>query len=114
MRCHFCKYDLSRFKGQKFKPTSTFYECPICGAIRLDKEASENISSAEFSENQKQILSIVLRNGYERRHHKPSETPATLDDLHRYLREYKPLRALEKLEYSFLRKPPPLSAKWYQ
>ena len=103
MQCHFCQHDPSIFKGQKFKPTSTCYYCPICGAVRLEEEAAENIESEGFSENQNKILRIVFRNEYERRNKKPANTPATLEDLQRYIREYRPLSSLEKLDYSLLK-----------
>jgi nucleoside 2-deoxyribosyltransferase len=101
-QCHFCNYDLTSFKGQKYKPSSTFYHCPICGEIRLKEEADDDFEGERFSENQKKILSIVLRNEYERRNKKPPETPTTLDDLNRYIGEYRPLSPLEKLDYCLL------------
>jgi hypothetical protein len=98
-QCHFCNSDLTSFGGQKYKPASTLYHCPICGEVKLKEEASEDFESERFSENQKKILSIVFRNEYERRYRKPSESPATLEDLHRYVRGYRPLSSLEKLDH---------------
>ena len=109
MLCHFCKYDLTNFREKKYNPTFTFYHCPVCGEIRLNEEAAEEFVSLtkeaaadfegeRFPENQKKILSIVLRNEYERRDKIPSKSQVTLDDLHRYIREYRPLSSLEKLD----------------
>lgn len=98
MQCHFCDYDLTNFKDQGYRPSSTFYHCPICGEIRLTEEAAADFEDERFPENQKNILSIVLRNEYERRNQRPPKTPVTLDDLQRYIREYRPLSSLEKLD----------------
>ena len=102
MHCHFCNYDVTHFKDQKYKPSSTFYHCPICGEIRLTEEAAADFEGERFPENQKKILSIVLRNEYERRNKRPPKTSMTLEDLHRYIREYRPLSPLEKLDYCLL------------
>ncbi|MCP4629826.1 MAG: hypothetical protein GY850_40910, partial [bacterium] len=102
-KCHFCNYDVTKFKNKKYNQSSTFYHCPICGEIRLEEEAAEDFEGERFSENQKKILSIVLRNNYERRNKKTPETHATLDDLLGYVREYRPLSSLEKLDYSLLK-----------
>jgi nucleoside 2-deoxyribosyltransferase len=94
--------DLTSLEGQKYKPSSTSYHCSICGEIRITEEVAADFEGERFTENQKKILSIVLRNEYERRNKKPPGTPATLDDLHRYIREYRPLSSLEKLDYCLL------------
>ena len=102
MNCHFCDYDVTLFKGKKYNPSSTYYHCPVCGEIRLTEEAAEDFEGERFSDNQKKMISIVMRNQYERRYRKPSETPITRDELRRYIQEYRPLSSLEKLDYSLL------------
>ena len=98
MQCHFCNHDLTSFEGQKYRPTSTLYHCSICGEIRLTKEAAADYDQAGFSDNQKKILSIVLRNEYERRGKKPPLMPFTLDDLHQKVKQYHPMDPLEKID----------------
>jgi nucleoside 2-deoxyribosyltransferase len=102
MKCHFCYYDVTQFEDRKYSPSPTIYHCPVCGEIQMSSEAAEDFEGVRFSENQKRIISIVLRNEYERRNRKPFELPVTLDDLQRYIREYRPLSSLEKLDYSLL------------
>ncbi len=53
MQCHFCQHELTSYKGQKLKPSSTFYHCPICGEIRLTEEAAEDFQGEQFSDFQK-------------------------------------------------------------
>ena len=102
MQCHFCNSKVSNSEGQEIEPTDNYYDCLRCGPVRLTREAADDFKGERFSEIQKKILSIVIRNEYERRNKKPPEAPATLDDLHRYIREYRPLSFLEKLDYCLL------------
>lgn len=101
MQCHFCKHDVDSLEP-KSGPRPILYYCPACGDIKMTRGAFDDFEGERFSENQKKILSIVFRNEYERRNKKPPEIPATLDDLHRYIREYRPLSSLEKLDYCLL------------
>ena len=101
MKCHFCMHNIDGFEPQ-LGPSPLLYHCPVCGDVKMTRAAADDFEGEQFSENQKKILSIVLRNEYERRNKKPPETPATLDDLHRYIREYRPLSSMEKLDYCLL------------
>jgi len=57
-QCLFCDYDLTNFKGQKYRPSSTFYHCPIRGEIRLTEEAALDFEGERFSDNQKKIIRL--------------------------------------------------------
>ena len=103
MRCHFCRTNVTEYSDKKYGATSTAYHCPICGEIRLTREAADDFEGERFTEFQEKIISIVFRNEYERRNKKPSKTPAALEDLHRFVSEYRPLSSLEKLDYSLLK-----------
>ena len=66
MRCHFCRRDVSKSAGRGYGATSTLYDCPVCGQIYLTEEAAADLK-AHISDEQKLIISIVLRNDYENR-----------------------------------------------
>jgi hypothetical protein len=65
MKCHFCGLYVTDYKDQKFKPTSTYYDCPRCGVVKLTREAAEDFKAEQFSDEQKKILSWALRSEYE-------------------------------------------------
>ena len=83
MQCHFCKHEIDRFEP-KSGSQPILYHCPGCGDVKMTRGAFDDFEGELYSDNQKKILIIVFRNEYERRNKKPPETPATLDDLHRY------------------------------
>jgi nucleoside 2-deoxyribosyltransferase len=67
MVCLFClKSDgipeVKQGYSKEFANNAVRYECPRCGKIYLSREAYEDFSGTGFSEKQKNILSICLRN----------------------------------------------------
>ncbi len=102
MDCPICTETEVKGVPKVLDPSPTLYNCPVCGDVKMTRSAFDDFKDERFSENQKKMLSIVLRNEYERRNKKPFEIPATPDDLHRFVREYRPLSSLEKLDYSLL------------
>ena len=42
MRCHFCNKKVSESAGRDFGATSTYYDCPVCGIVRLTAKAAED------------------------------------------------------------------------
>ena len=60
MKCHFC-YTLI---DDRKHPSLSSYECPLCGHIYLEEVAAEDISGEKFTEEQKKIIGICIRNEY--------------------------------------------------
>jgi nucleoside 2-deoxyribosyltransferase len=102
MICHFCNYDVTTFQGKKYGASTTAYHCPICGEVRVNHDAVDEIEMQRFSEQRRHVLSIVFRNDYEKRGKKPANQPLTPDDLRRLVTNYRPLDALEKLDQALL------------
>lgn len=78
MRCYFSKNKVNMLPGTE--TGSVFYNCPVCGIVYLTEEAAE-LHQGQISDEQKHIISIVLRNNYENRGRKRSKKPLTLDEL---------------------------------
>lgn len=76
----------------------THYTCKICGSVRLTEEAYDDFYGERFSEENKKILSIVLRNKYELQHGTTLEKPLTIEDLRKIIAQYKPLDPLAKMD----------------
>jgi len=98
IKCIFCDFDVSSWGEQQFRPTSTLYDCPICGVIQLTEEARDDFAGEKFTDDQKAILSIILRNDYEKRNRIHRQSPLTLANLHDALKQYKPKDPLDKMD----------------
>lgn len=97
MGCYFCdsKIIVSR-NDHSGKPM--IYKCPRCGHVELTEEAAFMIQRQPSTKEQNRIISIVIRNEYERRGQKPSAGPLTTEDLPQIIKQYRPLGALERMD----------------
>ncbi len=91
MRCYFCRYNLDINAPSR-------YRCSKCGAVHLRKETVKLIDADPFSEDQNKIISICLRNEYERRGRSFSRRALTLRDLSQVVTQYRPLEPIDKLD----------------
>ena len=100
MKCYFCNTKLLDPQVPSPKPPS--YTCPICGYVHLEQEDAEDIEGESFTEEQRKIISICIRNEYERRDRKPFAKPLTIEDLHQIIKQYRPLDALDRMDKALL------------
>ena len=99
MKCYFCdSEEISEEQGPVEKPTS--YKCPRCGYICLAEEATWDQDF--FNDDDKKIISIYLRNEYERRNRTPFTKRLARGDLMQTVKQYKPLDPLEKIDNALL------------
>jgi len=99
MKCYFCdSEDIREEQGPAGKPTS--YMCPRCGHICLALEATWN--NDLFNDDEKKIISIHLRNEYERRNRAPFTKQLARGDLKQIAKQYKPLDPLDKIDNALL------------
>ncbi len=78
------------------------YTCERCGEYKLTLEAAEDFPGEEISQEGKQIISIVLRNAYERGGRKPPKEPLKLEHLLNAIQEYRQKDPLEKMDIALL------------
>jgi hypothetical protein len=98
VRCIFCDLDLTNYAGNSFRPSSTMFECPKCGGVRLTQEARDDFEGEKFSDIDKKILSIISRNSYEKGERKFPDRPMSLGDLRFALKQYVSKEPLEKMD----------------
>lgn len=101
MKCHFCHTSVSMSDGRPFGATETLYDCPICGVVRLTREAADDLG-AHFNEEQKKIISIILRNIFEKNGRKMPAKPYSFADLIRFTGSYRALDAIEKMDNALI------------
>ena len=96
-KCLFCNSDLN----VKMEPENTRsqYLCPVCGTVNLDEQT---VHGANFTMEEKKIISICIRNEYEKGNRKPLTKPLTLQDLHQFLNQYSRLDPLSKMDNALL------------
>jgi nucleoside 2-deoxyribosyltransferase len=103
MNCSFCDSAIATHGKQGNQQFPTRYDCPICGEIFLTEEAAEDFHGERFSDDERRIISCVLRNEYDSRGSKPPVLPLQIEDLHRAVDTYRKLGPLEKLNNALLR-----------
>jgi nucleoside 2-deoxyribosyltransferase len=99
MKCHFCSIDLG--ESQAYSDPSS-YRCPICGDVYLEEEAAQDIWGERFNKNQKNIIGTCIRNEWERRGRKKPSKRLSLGDLWGFIRQYRRLDSLEKMDNALL------------
>lgn len=101
-KCYFCDSSNieNRYKG--LGDIRNNYICPKCGIVTLTEDAADDIHGEEFSKKGKQIISIWIRNEYERLNRRKHIKQLTLSDLHQIIRQYSPLEPLEKMDNALL------------
>jgi len=102
MECYFCK----KTQGVTANPEeedSISYRCPRCGPVRLHKDACQYISEpTHLPENDRRIISICLRNIFERRGPEGSNKILTFPNLKQIVTTYRENDAIEKIEIALL------------
>jgi hypothetical protein len=101
-KCYFCNSSNLKDVRVGYRDIPNNYYCPKCGIVTLTKDAADDIPGEGFSEKEKQIISIWIRNEYERQNRKHLSKRLTLSDLHEIIRQYSPLEPLEKMDNAFL------------
>jgi nucleoside 2-deoxyribosyltransferase len=104
-KCYFCPSTVTDFSDAEI-PTpkhmrSLTYKCQICGSVWLMDEFLEIIGLERenpFSQRDKAIIRIVLRNEHERRGGCLPASALTMKDLGEIPKQYRELDALEKMD----------------
>lgn len=78
------------------------YKCPRCGPVYLTQACADDFPLEGFTDRQRAIVGIVLRNEYERRGKRPSREARTLDDLRRIMNQYRDKDPLEKMDQALI------------
>lgn len=100
--CFFCNSADLKDVRMEYKDIPINYECPKCGFINITEEAADDFPGEKFSEKEKQIISICLRNQYERQNRNHLSKRLTLSDLRQIISQYSPLEPLEKMDNALL------------
>lgn len=95
--CLFCGHEVDNFHNQGNK---IYYECTICGIVRLSEEAYTDFTG--YVSIEKRIISIVLRNEFENSNHKPPVKYLTIDDLKKIIAQYTPLDPIAKMDNALI------------
>lgn len=100
-KCLFCEQDLER-ESEQPETFQISCLCLRCGEIHLTKKCCEDFMGERFSPYGKRIISIVLRNEYERWDCVPPEKVLTLADLHLMVNQYMPFDPLAKIDNALI------------
>ena len=100
-KCFFCGKKTDDFhKGFEHDPY--FYRCKMCGPIKITEMAVHRIQGEEFSEDEKHILSITLRNRSFLQGNEVLEKPLSRIDLKNLISHYQPLDPIDKMNHALL------------
>lgn len=100
--CLFCNQDVTNDGGGDFRPTQTLYMCNRCGFVHLTREAAEDFEGGRFKDNDKNAISITLRNEWERRGRRRTEKQITYEDLEQIVSAFRPLDPIEKMDQALI------------
>jgi nucleoside 2-deoxyribosyltransferase len=99
--CLFCEsYDVEIYKPLSDEKIG--YKCIKCGNVQLTEDAYTDFPSEGFSREDKDIISIVLRNEYEISNHRPPKKYLTIEDLKLIINQYTPLDPLAKMDNALI------------
>jgi hypothetical protein len=92
MNCLFCKIEI--------KPDQKKYSyyCERCGHVYLDEECAEDIDGERFKLYEKNIISIWIRNEYEKNRRNNFNKSLSIKELHQIVEQYRPLDPLDKID----------------
>jgi len=102
INCHFCKSNVSAYQEKPFSPSSKYYLCPICGYVKLTREAADDFDGEGFSPSDRGVFRIVNRNRHERRRGKPPKNESTLGDLYSDLNQYTSLDPIDLMDQALI------------
>jgi hypothetical protein len=77
------------------------YKCGKCGAVSFTRRAADDFPGRRFSDKEKAMFQMTLRNQWERTHHLPKALD--LEDLGRIVSEFKRMDALEMMDDTLLK-----------
>jgi nucleoside 2-deoxyribosyltransferase len=97
MQCYFCNHPLHGLED-KYPESVTFYQCKVCGPVRLTEAAAEKIKNGDFSASQMLAVSIYNRNEFENRGRTEPPRAITTEDLTHVTEQYRSLDPLEKID----------------
>ncbi len=101
MSCLFC--DVQSDWKEIDDIASYYYDCPICGRYIITRAAADDFASSGFSKKDKLAITITLRNAWERDRRTASKKPLNLEMLRQIAEQFRPLGALDKMDYALLR-----------
>ena len=97
--CHFCKSaKITNIKESFARAEICSYDCPRCGSVNLTEECAEDIAGIGFTDEEKKLISIYLRNEYEKNERKAWGKQLTLEDLRQIIDQNPSLPPLEKID----------------
>ena len=102
VECLLCNNDVCYDDGRGSRPTKNDYICSRCGHVYLTEEDADNFPGERFTETEKKIISIELRNEFEKRKHRLSTKPLTLDDLKQIIKQFNMIDPLAKMDYALI------------
>ncbi len=97
MECYFCEQEI------KQSQLIYSYACQRCGHVYLTEECAEDIEGEKFKSDEKRIISIWIRNEYEKNSQKDFAESLGLENLHQIIDQYSPLGPLDKMDNALLR-----------
>ena len=98
VKCLFCENNVVYDDDMRNRPYQTRYLCDRCGHVYLTYEASDDFEGTNFLKREKKIMSIVIRNEFEKRSHRKPNKPLTLEDLKQIVKQYRRLDPLAKMD----------------
>lgn len=101
-KCIFCNRNVIFDGGPDFTPSKTQYMCRCCGFVNLEEEARDDFIGHNFGKEDRNAISITIRNEWERRGRKRANVQLTLPDLEKIINQFRPLSPLEKLDNALI------------
>ncbi|MBF0557441.1 MAG: hypothetical protein HQL08_01530 [Nitrospirae bacterium] len=101
-KCYFCDNPDIKDVKTGYRGIPDYYNCPRCGIVNLHMDTADDMLSERFREKDKQIISIWIRNEYEKSNRKKPSKRLTLEDLDKIIKQYSPLNPLEKMDNALL------------
>lgn len=104
MNCFFCDYDFKETQTlPKVPPRNPDYPCPRCGHVYLNEACVDNNTlKGNFKDDDKKIISIVIRNEYERSGQQRPGELLTSDKLIEIVAKYNRLDPWDKIDNALL------------
>ncbi len=100
--CHFCNKGVTSWNDGSM-PSSSFYMCKRCGLVRLTKEAASDFEEADFTSDDKMVISITLRNRWELEGRpETTENKLMIGDLNLIVSQFRNLDPIEKMDHALL------------
>lgn len=96
MKCFFCEQDINPGQ-QKYS-----YHCQRCGHVYLDEDCADDIDGENFAPKEKNIISIWIRNEYEKNSQREFTKSLFLDEIHQIIKQYCLLEPLDKIDNALL------------